>query len=258
MNNVVILQWALISYVTGFILAILRFTPKLVFLCMTAGLAANVVVFFSRYYDALPMMPMHLGILGLSLCLALIWICNCIRNSSYLQTREAVVLQSSILMIIALVLLFPKDFYLPFIRSISIWSHLFFIFGIVAKAYLIYGGIIVIPIIVQKNSKREEESNLIALAMKRIIWGYGLLTLAMFSGEIWSYLGWGTPIVWQDAAITTIIAIWFYWTCLLHLHYIGSWTTRRRASFMVFGSVLVLVLGCHPDMGPFRPILFLG
>ena len=74
----------------------------------------------------------------------------------------------------------------------------------------------------------------------------------MFTGEMWSYLGWGTPVVWEDPAITTTMATWFFYICLLHLHLTGSWTTRSRGIYAAAGALVIFVLNCVPELGPFR------
>ncbi len=217
---------------------------------MLTGCGCTVFVFFQQYYKSWPMMPMHLTIIGVTAFLTVIWLFTTLKNSAHTSASEGFILQITIIVLSLISLICPKDFYLPFIRSISIWSHFFLLFAIPAKAYLIYGGITALALLI--THRNHEQNKMISIAANRVVTGYGLLTLSMFSGEIWSYLGWGTPVVWRDPAITTIIATWFYWTCLLHLHTIGSWTVRRRAVFMVVGAMLVLILGLHPDIGPLR------
>lgn len=223
-------------------------------ICMTIGLAVNITIFIQRYHEAWPMMPMHLGIVGLPAFLAITWLYNYAAtgkgDSIRYQRTESLFLQGTILLLALTALFFPKDFYLPFFRSITVWSHLFLLFGILGKSCLIIGGLNAFHYLLCQNQKEPDTS--LSSAANWIGYGYGLLTLSMFSGELWCYLGWGTPVVWHDAAITTVLALWLYWTCFLHLHYIGSWSQKRQALFIVAGAFLVLVLGCHPDMGPFR------
>jgi ABC-type transport system involved in cytochrome c biogenesis permease subunit len=88
--------------------------------------------------------------------------------------------------------------------------------------------------------------------MQWTVWGFAFWTLSMFTGELWSYLGWGTPVVWDDPAITTTMATWFFYICLLHLHLTGSWTARSRGVYTAAGALVVLVLNCVPELGPFR------
>jgi ABC-type transport system involved in cytochrome c biogenesis permease subunit len=88
--------------------------------------------------------------------------------------------------------------------------------------------------------------------MRWSVWGFAFWTLSMFSGELWSYLGWGTPVVWDDPAITTVMATWFYYAYLLHLHLTGSWDIRSRTIYAAVGAVVVLSLNCLPEWGPFR------
>ncbi|MBN2751219.1 MAG: cytochrome c biogenesis protein CcsA, partial [Rhodospirillaceae bacterium] len=78
-------------------------------------------------------------------------------------------------------------------------------------------------------------------------------TLSLFSGELWSYAGWGVPVVWEDASIITAMAVWFFYIGLIHLHLTKVWTVKSRAVMAVVGACLILVLNCGPDLGPFRP-----
>lgn len=229
-----------------------------VLLIMLGSLCCTFVVFFDRYLDSLPMMPMHLGMLGITCMVGVIWCCDILADRQYHRSCESIVVLICLLILTAASILFPKDFYLPFVRSISLWAHLFFTLGIIGKGLLLYGGIVPLAYFVENREEGPSLNERISARMKLIVWGYGILALSMFTGETWSYLGWGTPVVWQDPAITTVIGLWFYWTCFLHLHYMRNWTANRRAVFMVGGGVLVLILGAHPDMGPFRMIHFLN
>ena len=159
----------------------------------------------------------------------------------------------------------PNDFYLPFLESRTIFSHLFFLPGVVAKACFIIAGIHAIDHI---RLRRTDSGNGQAQKVKKsdarvvpgnrnwtsrwIVWGFAFWTISMFSGEIWSYLGWGSPVVWDDAAILTAMATWFYYTCFLHLHLQKMWNSKRRAYAAVFGAVLTLIFNFYPALGNFQ------
>lgn len=159
-------------------------------------------------------------------------------------------LQGVIIVLNLLILIFPKDFYIPFIRSATIWAHIFFWTGVAAKAMLLMASVRALVFLL--TDKTSVNAKPLTAAMGWALWGFILLTISMFSGEVWSYLGWGTPVVWHDPAITTVMSLWFYWICLLHLHYSSAWNIKRRAWFMVGGGVLLVGLGCHPELGPMR------
>jgi hypothetical protein len=198
-----------------------------------------------RYYRSWPMLPMYLGIPALVCCLAVLWLLNRKRYLSEQDCPEEFFLRLLIVLLGLLPLFFPKDFYLPFIRSVTIWSHLFFISGTVAKGFLLLGALRGAVFLRKKHSPLES-------AMSAVFSGFILLTLSIFCGEVWAYLGWGTPIVWHDAAITTTMALWFYWTCVLHLHYSTTWKKRSRAWMMAGGGILLIALCSPSEMGPFR------
>lgn len=230
--------------------------PRGVLFLTIIGLLCSTTVFTNSYFDALPMLPMHLGLMGLIVGLTLIWCCRFVLLNSQGNRQEGLLFQSILVVLLLLTIFFPKDFYLPFIRSLSPWAHLFLLLGILARALLLYGAIIPLMFLLTKGGNETSQGQHLATSMRFITWGYGFLALSMFSGEVWSYLGWGTPVVWQDAAITTTIGLWLYWTCFLHLHYIRSWTLRRRIQFMFVGALLVVIFTSHPDLGPFRALSF--
>ncbi len=211
--------------------------------CMVSGLLCNLHLFTERYCTAWPMLPMHLGLAGVSLMLAVITLC-CWRQ------QERLPLLLLLLFLSLSALFFPKDFYLPLLRSISPWAHLFFVSGIFARSLFLFAGVRAVVV-----WRRQDSAPALHAVTGVVVCGYLLLTLSMFSGEIWSYLGWGTPIVWHDAAITALIAIWFYWSCFLHLHYLRGWQPAKRVAVLVCGCLLTLLCTVLPDAGPFRWIL---
>ncbi|PHR28448.1 MAG: hypothetical protein COA36_06100 [Desulfotalea sp.] len=245
---------SLAAYTAGFFIALCWPRPFLSTLCIGIGTAINFAVVLDRYNGAWPMMPMHFGIAGLSVVLSFIWICNygtINRQNGLRQQPESPILLGIIVLVVAATVFFPKDFYVPFLRSNVIWSHVFLLAGIVAKSFLVHGGVKAFAAL-QGTQKKPKIAALFNSATNWIVYGYGLLTVSLFSGELWCYLGWGTPVVWHDAALTTVLSLWLYWTCFLHLLFIRSWSQKQRSRFVVAGAVLVLFFACHPDMGPFR------
>lgn len=59
--------------------------------------------------------------------------------------------------------------------------------------------------------------------------GLRVLTLSLFSGEVWSYSGWGVPMVWEDPTTLTAIGTWLFYVGAIHLHLGGLWSRRMRA-----------------------------
>jgi hypothetical protein len=212
------------------------------------------LAFVLRYAAAWPMMPMHLGLVGMAATLGLLACVGRLRAGETPQVRleQGLTLATLILLLLA-ALLFPKDFYLPFVRSATPWAHLFLLFAILGKSLLLMAAVRALTLLLGKQARLTGQQ--LGSAMTVSLWGFALLTVSMFCGETWSYLGWGSPVVWQDPAIAAGMVLWFYWVCLLHLHHTRGWRPRHRAVFMVVGGVLVLGFGCHPDLGPFRGVL---
>jgi ABC-type uncharacterized transport system permease subunit len=227
-----------------------------VFLC--PALIANAAAVLLRYQQAWPMLPMYLGPVALPLFLGcLIFL---IREHGRVGALIRRIVLAQVLMISLAALLFPKDYYLPFVKSQTIWAHLFFLFGAAGKGCLLISAAWAMASLSGKNrikspTPRAEyriPNTAHRQTMRWTVWGFVLWTLAMFTGEMWSYLGWGTPVVWEDPAITTTMATWFFYICLLHLHLSGSWTARSRGVYAAAGALVIFVLNCIPELGPFR------
>ena len=135
---------------------------------------------------------------------------------------------------------FPKDFYLPFPQSKTLFAHLFFLFGVIGKSCFFVSA--------ARAAAGETDADSFRWAVR----GFAFWTISMFCGGLWSYLGWGTPVVWEDPAIVVAMAVWFFYVCFLHLHLTGGWTPRRRRVFAAAGGWAVLALHAIPDLGPFR------
>lgn len=126
-------------------------------------------------------------------------------------------------------------------------AHLFFWLGVAGRGCFLVAAIQAMAGLRKKNGRPA-----FSRSVPWIAWGFAFWTLSMFTGELWSYVGWGTPVVWDDPAITTTMATWFFYVGLLHLHLTGSWTARGRCAFTAVGGLMVLGLTYAPELGPFR------
>jgi len=239
--------FALVANLCAFFCLLYR-CRKASLLILTLVSCACAFSFFLRYFHAFPMLPMYAGLHG-TLCLMVIFQLVSSTLPSF-RKLEGVLLQGVIILLNLVLFLFPKDFYLPMFRSVTSWSHMFLLTGIMARACLLMAVTKGACFLLVRPTRQQDKTGL-APATSWGMWGFAWLSLSMFSGEFWSYLGWGTPVVWHDPAITTTMAIWFYWIAFLHLHYSRNWRNRDRAIFMVAGGILLL-FSFWPDMGPFR------
>lgn len=213
------------------------------------AMACGVAYLAWRYWGSWPMTPMHLGTAGLPpLLVALGLACTGASPEARFVRLGCIVLALSLGFAS---LLFPKDFYLPFLKTASLFSHAHLWFTLAAKSALIFSGLWSAGCLFGGR----EDSASQRQAWNWLVGGFGLWTLAMFAGEIWSYRGWGVPVVWEDATIIAFTATWFYCIGLLHLHLTGGWPARVRHWASVAGVALILVLNCSNDFGPFRPPL---
>jgi len=204
-----------------------------------------------RYWTAWPMTPMYLGTAALPPVLALAaWFSA--RSAS--DNRRLFVLRRALALCFlagAASILYPKDFYLPFLKTTSAFSHLHLLFTVLGKAALLLAGLWAWAGLRLPGDGRSSQSR----GQNWLMAGFALWTLSMFSGEIWSYRGWGIPVVWDDAVIVCFMATWFYYIGLLHLHLTRSWSAGSRALAAIAGIGVILVLNCYPDLGPYRPLV---
>lgn len=212
------------------------------------ALLANGLVAAWRYHQAWPMLPMYLGPVALPFCIGVLILFTGRRDPENLFFRRTV--SALILMIAAAAVLFPKDYYLPFIKSKTISAHLFFFFGILGRGCFMVAAAWAVAGLSRHPEKQPLHTG--SRTTPWIVWGFSFFTLSMFAGELWSYLGWGTPVIWDDPAITTTMATWFFYICWLHLHLTGSWSRPSRAVYAAVGALVVFALNCIPELGPFR------
>ena len=252
-------QIAGILYVLAFVASLLPGRRQsFVALFLVTAILTNTLVIALRYHQAWPMLPMHLGPVALPLCLALLypWAAT-MRDAEHSRIILRRYLLGINLVFILLALLFPKDFYLPFLKSKSLFAHAFLLFGILGKGCFAVSSLWAF-IALRCNPASTIRQEMTAAMNRSLLfaaWGFILWTLSMFSGEIWSYLGWGTPVVWEDPAITTTMAAWFFYACCLHLHFSRSWSPAGRARLTSYCGMAVLLLTCLADFGPYRPLL---
>ncbi len=214
-----------------------------------AGVLFSGLAVAGQYRQAWPMLPMYLGMPALAVLLGS---CLVITGPGEETDARAAsrILQGACILLCIVILLFPKDFYLPLLRSATPWAHLFFVTGALARTFLLVSAARALVAFVRSPAGNGVTRQATAI-MRPSVWGFSCLTLSMFCGELWSWLGWGTPVVWHDPAITLVMALWFYWLFLFHLTWAGVRAARPRLVLHAIGGLLVLVT-MHPDLGPLR------
>jgi hypothetical protein len=211
-----------------------------------AGVACGLAYIALRYRLAWPMTPMFMGTAAVPPLLAAFGLLS-LRRRNDARVVLWTVLALAVLMA-GLTVFFPKDFYLPFIKTTSAFSHLMLIFGALGKACLLVGG----AWAAAAFSRVGASNNPSKTSFFWLVLGFAFWTLSLFAGELWSYRGWGYAVVWEDPAIIAAMATWFFHVGLIHFHMMGGAGARSRAALTIAGSVLVLVLNCGVDLGPFH------
>ncbi|MDY6832677.1 MAG: cytochrome c biogenesis protein CcsA [Thermodesulfobacteriota bacterium] len=219
-------------------------------LLLLPALAANAAAVGLRYHLARPMLPMHLTPAALPLLLGIMAFVAGRQDPSGRVRR---IILSLALITALMAVLFPRDFYLPFLKSQCVWAHLFLLFGVAGRACFLVSAAWALSSLLPTPPGADHGSPITDHRYFRwAVWGFAFWTFSIFAGELWSYLGWGTPVVWDDPAITTVTATWFYYVCLLHLQLTGTWSARGRTVWAALGAVVVFGLNCLPEWGPFR------
>lgn len=247
------IQWsfagAAICYTAAFALLWSPF-QRLAGAVFLGGILANGVSVVFRYSSAWPMMPLFQAPAFLSLAIGVLCLNPMLRRKPGNALRL-----SPMLLTAYLALLFPKDYYLPFIHSATFFAHLFFLFGIVGKACLFLASVEALQLLwldSRPAASATDDPGGARGVVHWIAWGFGFLSLSMFSGEMWSYLGWGSPIVWDDPTVMSTMSVWCLYACFLHLHLSRSWDLPRRLTAAVAGAVVLFVFTAAAEMGVFQ------
>lgn len=204
-----------------------------------------------RYQASWPMTPTYLATVGFPPFLALFgWAAARNAASEAVGTLTRAAISAGFVVVLAGIA-FPKDFYLPIIKTTSPFAHLLLIFGMLGRSALFAAGCWGLAGLRGADAAMPQ-------MFRWLVWGFGFWTLSLFAGEVWSYSGWGVPMVWEDASTITALATWFYYVGLIHLHLTGTWSPRRRLAAAALGIPLILLLNGGPDLGPLRnPLEFL-
>lgn len=206
---------------------------------------AGIVYAGLRYWMTWPMTPMFSGSILYPPLLAILgsWSLNGADDRSAALVRRWLI--TSGLVVVLVGVCFPKDFYVPIIKTTSLYAHGVLVFGSLGRASLLIAAGWGLAALCGHDHVMQR-------MFRWIVWGFGFWTLSLFSGEVWSYSGWGVPMVWEDPTTLTAIGTWLFYVGAIHLHLGGLWSRRARASMSVLGAVLILVLNGGPDMGPLR------
>ncbi len=159
----------------------------------------------------------------------------------FLKKSEALWLYPIVVFFALVSIFFSEGYYPPFtFMSKSIFAHIFHFLIFVAHSFLFCsGGISLVSILLNK----QESSSYIFLVL-----GYSFLCLGGFFGMVWSFVGRGDVISWNHYFFHSI-ALWLYYSAILHLHLLRNWGLRGRAWGVVGGALLILWLDILPQIG---------
>jgi len=143
-----------------------------------------------------------------------------------------------LLLLLAFALLYPKGVFPPSPFFETVFSPLFFLFEVIGHACFILGAWFAF----WSLRDREEAS----LYESFLIWGFISYSIAQVVGAIWCYQGWGTLFNWGERHIQSA-ALWCYYAAYLHMRFLSSMDSRKRAWFSLAGLLFVVLFsyGSH-------------
>jgi hypothetical protein len=244
MEKILLYSWTVIFGLAFFLALPSKTGPASTNLAKLGALVALGYIFV-RYYRAWPMTPMFMGSVAVAPFLVIFGLITFSKGSLPGRNlgRGLVFFLAFFLGILATV--WPKDFYLPFLKTASIFSQAHLAFNFLGKAAFLISGIWGLLALLTKNPKADSQIRL-WLAVGFVFW-----TMSMLTGEVWSYLGWGLPVVWDEAVIVCFMATWFFYTALLHLFLTGRHPAIRQI-LAASGLIWIVVINILPDLGPTR------
>ncbi len=214
-------------------------------LVLFLGLTANLASLGLKLYISWPMQAPHQEPFWLVACLAGLALAYWPRRWPALGRA----LLGATALLAAVAVFFPKDYYLPFPRSNTILAHVYLVFSAGGRATLWAGGLAAGLFLL--GGAREDEKAARTRFTDLHIWGFVLYSLSLFTAEAWSYLGWSSPVIWEEPTMTTTMATWFFYGCFLHLYLLRGWDARRRAWFALAGLPLLFYFNYLPETGQF-------
>jgi hypothetical protein len=145
-------------------------------------------------------------------------------------------------------LIFPGDIYMSFAKTNSLFAHGYSLFSSLARALYLCTGAMALRGIVRTVSREQRVSDN-EITGNLIIAGYCIHSLGMFSGGLWSYVGWGTPVQWQSHIFLGMAGVWFYYSWHLHLK-LSLGPGKARLSYSTLGGgIVTFIFSFLPETG---------
>lgn len=204
----------------------------------------------ARVYYNWPLMCLFQEPYLISLFAAVIALYLSVRKSEISAIAAGVL--SAAVSIVAL--LFPGDIYSSFVKTNSVFAHLFSLSSSFARAaYLSSAALSLCALAADILPGDREKGPAQGVIRNLIIAGFAFHSVGMFCGALWSYAGWGTPIQWESHIFLGMAGVWFYYSFFLHLHLEGGVSRRITLYSASAGGVLSFLFTFLPDTGAFHP-----
>ena len=235
-------NWASIFYTLTFIWALFK-RNRYCYLFYYVAIFLNFFSVVICLYHTIPLVPIFEKSRFIPLTYSLV----CLLFLKHKHKNVSLSYISSVSCFLSLLFcFFPKDFYLPFLQTKTIFAFLFFICEIIGVSFYLLWGVLSLQRLVSKNAIFEQ-----SIINNQIKWGIFFQTISMFSGEIWSYLNSGSPVVLQDASVFSCITIWFYFIGFLHLYLLKKINLHQKDFIILGGMIIIFIFFIYPETGPF-------
>lgn len=117
-------------------------------------------------------------------------------------------------------------------NKLSWWAIFYFITDFSGQACFFIGGFFSVILL---TGKTENEINFSLIA-----YGFVFHTIAQVTGAVWCFLGWAATFQWVFVHLQSA-AIWMFYANYLHLRFLPSWNSTRRAVYLATGAIMIIL-----------------
>jgi|GEM_PF-5396964 len=145
---------------------------------------------------------------------------------------------------------FPGDIFVSFVKTNTIFAHIFSVLSSGARAvYIVSFSLALYGVF--GNNNDSFKSILLSFNTNLIIAGFSMQCIGMFSGAMWSFVGWGNPVQWQSHIFLAMAGVWFYYSWYLHLKIGRKTDDCKLFKAALLGGALTILFTYIPDTGNF-------
>ncbi len=219
--------------------------PWLATFLVVAGAAMAGVHLLKRFHFAWPFLPMYVVTEQVAFLLGILWAAwfglrriSCPRQLTFIALAMSSLTLSGAF--------FPKDYYLPDIRTATPWAHLFSWADATARALFIGASSEGAALLLLSKQRPSNRYHPLAAA------GLCLSSFAIVSGIFWSINTQGVPVSFSQPETLEFMLIWFLWLLVCHCAH-----TKIRNDFywllVASAGLITLFITIRSCFGIWRP-----